>query len=93
MDMFFVLSGFLISFISIKEHRKYGTTDLWNFYRSRFLRIWPTLAVFVLVETIMNPEAFFPDWLLDKLSILLFIKNFMFQVGNQSITWSVSVEF
>ena len=43
-DMFFVLSGFLISWILLKECKKYdGNVDIFNFYRSRFLRLWPAL--------------------------------------------------
>ena len=45
-DMFFVLSGFLIAFILLKECDKYGKwLDVFNFYRGRFLRIWPMMAI------------------------------------------------
>ena len=45
-DIFFTLSGFLIGFILFKEFDKNGSIDIFNFYRSRFLRIWPALAFY-----------------------------------------------
>jgi peptidoglycan/LPS O-acetylase OafA/YrhL len=40
-DFFFVLSGFLISYLLMQEIDKTGTISIRNFYRRRFLRIWP----------------------------------------------------
>ena len=42
-DMFFVLSGFLISWMLLREYDKYGEIDFINFVRGRFLRLWPAL--------------------------------------------------
>ena len=40
-DIFFVLSGFLIGYILFKECEKYeGKVDVFGFYRGRFLRLW-----------------------------------------------------
>jgi len=48
-DLFFVLSGFLIGFILFKECKKYeGKLDMLLFYTSRFFRIWPVLCFFIL---------------------------------------------
>lgn len=45
-DIFFVLSGFLIAFILLKECDKFGPViDKWNFYRGRVLRLYPCLVV------------------------------------------------
>ena len=49
-DIFFVLSGFLIAFILLKEHAKHGSVDVCNFYRSRFLRIWPAMFIYAIIE-------------------------------------------
>ena len=40
-DFFFVLSGFLISDLLIKEIEKTGSINVWNFYNRRMLRIFP----------------------------------------------------
>ena len=48
-DIFFVLSGFLISYILLKEFKKYGgKIDVFNFYRGRFLRLVPVMIPWVL---------------------------------------------
>ena len=53
-DMFFVLSGFLIAYILMKEHKKYGSIDVPGFFRGRFIRIWFVLAVYCPVEFIVS---------------------------------------
>jgi len=43
-DVFFVLSGFLIGYILLKECENHeGGIDTWAFIRNRFLRLWPAL--------------------------------------------------
>ena len=39
--MFFVLSGFLITFLLLKESDKKGRVSIRKFYIRRMLRIWP----------------------------------------------------
>lgn len=50
-DVFFVISGFLITGILLREHDKKGTISFSNFYRRRAKRILPA-SVFVLVVTV-----------------------------------------
>jgi peptidoglycan/LPS O-acetylase OafA/YrhL len=40
-NFFFVLSGFLITYLLYGENSKTGTINLKNFYLRRILRIWP----------------------------------------------------
>ena len=47
-DLFFVLSGFLI-FSIYKRNVEKGHFNLFNFYRDRFLRIYPTYITIVLI--------------------------------------------
>ena len=49
-DIFFVLSGFLISFILLKEYKKYGNIDKKHFMLNRFLRIWPAVLFFCILN-------------------------------------------
>lgn len=52
-DIFFVLSGFLISFILLKEFKKYGgRIDVLSFYRGRFLRLVPVMIPWAILNWI-----------------------------------------
>src|ERR1700730_13390427 len=44
MDVFFVMSGYLITSLLISNYRKGGTVDLKKFYLRRFLRLYPALV-------------------------------------------------
>ena len=58
-DVFFVISGFLITNIIIKELEQNGSFSFLNFYARRFKRIFPAL-VFVLFLSLI-----FSIWLLN----------------------------
>src|SRR4051812_9481902 len=47
-DLFFVLSGFLISGLLFSEYRKYGHISFPRFAIRRILKIWPPLYFLVL---------------------------------------------
>ena len=60
-DLFFVLSGFLITRILIEEHRQTGTIDLRNFWIRRARRLMPALlslmpAVALYAKVFAKPE-------------------------------------
>ncbi|UOE41527.1 acyltransferase [Chryseobacterium suipulveris] len=50
--MFFALSGFLITYLLLKEKEKMGTIAIRKFYFRRLLRIWP-LYYFYLIVTLV----------------------------------------
>jgi peptidoglycan/LPS O-acetylase OafA/YrhL len=56
--LFFVLSGFLITSMLLREHRKTGKISLRNFYRRRAFRIFPTFytcwILTVLLEILIH---------------------------------------
>jgi len=52
LDVFFVISGFLISLILMKEYQQ-GTFSIKNFYARRIIRIWP-LYFLIVVTNIVN---------------------------------------
>jgi peptidoglycan/LPS O-acetylase OafA/YrhL len=47
-DLFFVLSSFLITTLLLREHDACGTVDVSSFYVRRILRIWPLYFAFLL---------------------------------------------
>lgn len=44
--IFFVLSGFLITWLLLKENERYGAVSLAAFYKRRTLRIFPAFYVY-----------------------------------------------
>jgi peptidoglycan/LPS O-acetylase OafA/YrhL len=52
-DIFFVISGFLITYLLVKEINATGTISLKRFYLRRFFRIFPAFYVFLLVLAIL----------------------------------------
>ena len=59
-DFFFVLSGFLISYLLLREIDKTGTIKIRFFYYRRFLRIWPVYFAFGLIGLAVG--KIFIDW-------------------------------
>ncbi|HEY9758426.1 MAG TPA: acyltransferase [Oculatellaceae cyanobacterium] len=51
-DVFFVISGFLITAILLKERDRSGTISLINFYKRRALRLMPVFYLWIVVTTI-----------------------------------------
>jgi len=51
--IFFVLSGFLITYLLVEEAKEFGSINIPHFYIRRILRIWP-LYYFILINTIFK---------------------------------------
>src|SRR5215218_6812992 len=85
-DLFFVLSGFLVGRLVLTEHVRTGSFDGRRFTARRLLKLWPVLYLFLAVQAIAGPE--------DRSTYLwqnaLHLQNY---VGT-SLThlWSLSVE-
>jgi peptidoglycan/LPS O-acetylase OafA/YrhL len=97
-DVFFILSAYLITSLLLRERERFGEIQIGRFYVRRALRIWPiyylTLAAVYLVP-VLNPAhgltAQYLPWL------LLFAGNWaIIFVGNPwsaaTPLWSISVE-
>jgi peptidoglycan/LPS O-acetylase OafA/YrhL len=59
--LFFVLSGFLITYLLMTEEKKTGDISVKNFYIRRMLRIWPLYYLVVLVALLLIPAIAFFD--------------------------------
>jgi peptidoglycan/LPS O-acetylase OafA/YrhL len=55
-SLFFVLSGFLITYLLLEEHRVTGTINVRQFYLRRILRIWPLYYLLVFLGFFVMPR-------------------------------------
>src|SRR3954451_21204020 len=55
-DLFFVLSGFLMGQLVLKERARTGGFDGRRFTARRMLRLWPVLYVFLAVHAVLGNE-------------------------------------
>lgn len=107
-DVFFVISGFLITSLLLREHDKTGTISFAGFYGRRVQRIIPAAAV-VLVATLiaawfLSSAARFQQTLWDAVWSLFFGANWRYAIqgtdyfqGDAAVSplqhfWSLSVE-
>jgi peptidoglycan/LPS O-acetylase OafA/YrhL len=92
--IFFVISGFLITTLLIREKQKMGSIDLGKFFIRRFLRIVPALWLYLIVITIWNHVFDFELTFSYFLGPLLYLNNFNFFPGTWVLghTWSLAVE-
>ncbi|MDO9255318.1 MAG: acyltransferase [Bacteroidales bacterium] len=54
--IFFVLSGFLITYLFLAEIKKTGTLNLQKFHTRRALRVWPVYILTVLFAFLLLPQ-------------------------------------
>ncbi len=102
-SFFFVLSGFLISYLLIKEKEMTNKIDVKAFYIRRILRIWPLYYFVVLFGFLVFPalKAHFgqvPNETSNPLLCLTFLNNFDRIYNGDAdasvitIMWSVAIE-
>ncbi|MDR2333860.1 MAG: acyltransferase [Burkholderiaceae bacterium] len=97
-DLFFVLSGFLITSLLLIEFDKNQRIDYWQFYRRRFFRLMPALALFLLAYCIFAPMIWpeLDDVYSDALVSILYLADYGIAFFDSPDTilhmWSLSVE-
>lgn len=97
---FFVLSGFLITWMMLNEHERDGTVSVQNFYVRRILRIFPAFYVFLGLSVIarwISAGRLAPSMFYDYLSAFTYTCNYRFALtpGIQHTsrhTWALAVE-
>lgn len=100
-DLFFVLSGFLITTLLLKEFDATSTISLKNFYVRRALRLGPALLVYLLAALVVTyfrqPEDLLREFRLVGLA-LAYVTNWRMAFGwdlsldPTAIIWSLSIE-
>lgn len=99
-DVFFVLSGFLITTLLLAEWRRHGDVDLAGFFLRRALRLMPALVVLLVFACVYTALFRPPDQRAAAFTIaasaLFYVSNWVIGVGNVhgtlEHTWSLGVE-
>ncbi len=91
-DLFFVLSGFLVGGLLFQEIKKTKSLDVVRFWIRRGFKIWPAYIVFV-AYLLVGHVLKYPDWTYALKQVwpnLLHVQNYF---GSPRIhSWSLSVE-
>lgn len=104
---FFVLSGFLITYLLLVEKEKYKIIKIKDFYMRRILRIWPLYYLIVIIGFFILPkfdpfhisyleESFNNNFTENLILYVLILPNLAFSlypaVPNIGQAWSIGVE-
>lgn len=97
-DLFFVLSGYLITSLLLREVEHSGRIAYWQFYRRRLYRLMPALALFLLAYCLVAPFVWpdLSDIYSDALVSLFYLADYGIAFFDQPETllhmWSLAVE-
>ena len=89
-DLFFVLSGFLVSGLLFREYKSYGRFSIGKFYVRRGWKIYPPFYAFTAITLAQDILKRREVWNGQLLSELLFVQNYF--PGRIGYTWSLAVE-
>jgi peptidoglycan/LPS O-acetylase OafA/YrhL len=85
-DVFFVLSGFLVGGLLLKEYKRTGAIQAKRFLLRRGLKIWPAYYFYILIQVIVRKHPL-NSFLVPN---LLHLQNYM---GSSLLhTWTLSIE-
>ncbi len=95
--MFFVLSGFLITWLLLKENERDGTISLRAFYRRRVLRIFPAFYAYWLLLVLLLIVAGKPLLWPHAIASFFYLTNYYNAILGDpntafSHTWSLAIE-
>ena len=100
-DIFFVLSGFLITSLLVSEYDRYGSVSLKNFYMRRVLRLAPALILLLLAFCLtsfifLSNEKAISNYI-DSIISLFYLSNWARALSWHppdflGHTWSLSIE-
>ena len=95
--LFFVISGFLITWLLLKESDQHGSISIRNFYVRRALRIFPAFYCFAAFLIVLLGAAEIPIYPGHTLSSLFYVSNYYYPFAVMTVdqldhTWSLAVE-
>ncbi|MCB9186341.1 MAG: acyltransferase [Flavobacteriales bacterium] len=82
--LFFVLSGFLISILLLKEKKRYSDIDLKAFYARRIFRVWPLYYFIIIISYLLT------DFSPSSTTLVLCLSIFPNVAHAIGAAWSVS---
>jgi peptidoglycan/LPS O-acetylase OafA/YrhL len=104
LDMFFVLSGFLITSLLLREQAKNGRIGKWAFYERRILRLVPALFVLLAFHCLfayLTGISFHEEWT-SLMSVAFYYSNWKLALNSNAFggnianglqhLWSLSFE-
>ena len=94
-QVFFTLSGFLISLILLREYKVKNSINLKNFYIRRFLRLLPPLCILLLLVAGFMWVKLIPRSSVGFIMAATYTYNFIpikLYTGELGHTWSLAVE-
>ena len=100
-DIFFVLSGYLITALLLKEFDQHHAIHFKNFYMRRMLRLLPALIVMLITLNVLSVFLFNAaerqSNLIDSFFALFYFSNWAFVLGLRPLfmlshAWSLSIE-
>ena len=94
-QIFFTLSGFLITYILLYELNEFKKINFFNFYMRRFLRLLPPLIVFYIVIAILMKFRLIHTTSVGFLFSFFYLYNFVpakYYSGELAHTWSLALE-
>ena len=107
-DVFIVISGYLMTAIISKEYKATNTFSFKNYYKRRIRRLLPALLVVIFFTSIASYFIFLPslfeDFIKSVFASIFFFSNFFFHYSGQAYgaqvlseipllhTWSLSLE-
>lgn len=89
-DLFFVISGFLIGTILFREYNKRKDIDFKRFYIRRFLRLMPVYIVCMIMGALLSKGTPLENWHMAWAN-LLYINNYV-RDSYMTWTWSLAIE-
>ncbi len=90
-DLFFVLSGWLLGYLLLHERRATETIDVWRFWKRRWLRTLP--AYYAVLLLTLGQRGFQQSWQVDDGFYFIFLQNYAFsELPFLGISWSLCIE-
>jgi len=90
--VFFVISGFLITSLLLKELQRTGGISLVGFYVRRLFRIAPAYYVFLGAMVLLIPTGYVMATYHGAILSALYLNDYTFSGGTLGHTWSLAVE-
>ncbi len=89
-DLFFVLSGWLIGYQLFKELKQHGNIEVKRFWIRRWMRTLPAyyaVLIFTIVQNLITKDNFSIPW-----NYFLFLQNYADTMPTFTVSWSLCVE-